>query len=209
MATQTDVTDESPGAMLTRMLAGQRTFLENIYSLMRFLEAEVTKHGWDLIKNGGYGITRNGMGRGLASFISADWTISQAGIAFVRAGQAQLVQGVTNTQIPADGLEVLAFQVRWLDKAPAEPVVWHAKFLAEPKGPTTPKKWEEYQSAVFYRLQPEARPDETRSGNIKPGQASIGGAAIVFTGSYAEVPVTAIQTQEDVISQLVEPALAS
>jgi hypothetical protein len=209
MATQADIAEESPGEMLARMLAGHRTFLENVYSLMRLLEADVTKRGWDLVKNGGYGITRNGLGRGLTSFVSGDWAISQAGIAFVRPGQARLVQGVTNTQIPAEGLEVLAFQVRWLDKAPAEPVVWRAKFLAEPKGPTTPKKWEEYQSAVFYRLVPEARPDEASSGNIRPVQASVGGAAIVVTGSYAEVPVTAIQTQEDVISQLVEPALAS
>lgn len=207
MATQTDVVEESPGAMLARMLAGQRTFLENVYSLMRFLEAEVTKRGWDLVKNGGYGITRNGMGRGLASFISADWAITQAGIAFLRAGRAEFAQGVTTTQIPAEGLEVLVFQVRWLDKAPGEPVVWHAKLLVEPKGPATPKKWEEYQSTVFNRLGPEARPDEAGSGNIRPGQASIGGGAIVFTGSYAEVPVTAIQTQQDVVSQLVEPAL--
>lgn len=206
MAAKTDVAEESPGAMVARMLAGQRTFLENVYSLMRFLEAEVTKRGWDLIKNGGYGVTRNGMGRRLTSFV--DWAVSQVGIAFVRPGQAQLVQGVTNTQIPPEGLDVLLFQVRWLDKAPGEPVVWHAKLLVEPKGSTKPKKWEDYQSAVFNRLEPAPRPDGVASGDVKPGEVPLGGTAIVFTGRYGEVPVVELLRQEDVISRLVEPALA-
>ena len=206
MATQTDVAEESRGALLARMLAGQRTFLESVYSLVRFLEAEVTRRGWDLVKPGGYGVTRDGKGTGLATF--RDWAISQAGIAFVRPGQAQLVQGVTNTQIPAEGLEVLVFQARWLDKAPGEPVVWHAKLAVEAEGPTKPRKWEDYQTMVFNRFEPEARQDETRAGNIRPGRASISGSAIVFTGRYAEVPVTAIQNEQDVVTQLVEPALA-
>ncbi|UCH86639.1 MAG: hypothetical protein JSU97_09015 [Dehalococcoidia bacterium] len=205
MAAQTDVAEESPGAMLARLLVGQRTFLENVYSLVRFLEAEVTKRGWDLIKNGGYGVTRNGMGRRLTSFV--DWAVSQVGIAFVRPGQAQLVQGVTNTQIPPEGLEVLVFQVRCLDKAPAEPVMWHAKLLVEPKGSTKPKKWEDYQSTVFNRLEPVPRPDEATSGDIKPGEVPLSGTAIIFTGRYGEVPIAGLLTQEDVISQLVEPAL--
>jgi hypothetical protein len=180
-------------------------FLESIYSLMRFLETEVTKRGWDLVKNGGYGITRNGMSRGLTSFATADWVISQAGIAFVPKGQAVPTQGVTNTVIPPDGLGLLVFQVRWLDKSPEEPVVWRAKLQAEPEGPEKPRKWEEYQSTVFARLEPEPQPAGARSGNIRPGRAVIGGAPIVFTGSFNEVPVTAIQTQDDVVSQLIEP----
>ena len=207
MAAQTDVAEESPGAMLARMLAGQRTFLENVYSLMRFLEAEVGKRGWEIVKNGGYAVTRNGAGRGLTSFSSGDWVTSQVGIAFVRAGQAHFAQGVTTTQIPAEGLEVLAFQVRWLDKAPGEPVVWHVKLRVDPEGSTPPRKWEDYQTTLFNRLEPEARPDGARSGDIKTSRASIGGAAVTLGGRYAEVPVTAIETQEDVVSQLVEPAL--
>lgn len=209
MAPQTGVTEESPGAGLTRMLAAHRTFLESVYSLIRFLEAEVTKRGWDLVKNGGYGITRNGAGRGLANFTWGDWVTTQVGIAFVPEGQAVFKQGVTNTQIPPEGLQVLVLQIRWLDKAPEEPVVWHTKLLVAPEGPKEPKKWEEYQTLVFNRLEPEARPASARAGDIKPGRASISGAAIVFTGTYCEVPVTAIETQEDVISQLVEPALAN
>jgi hypothetical protein len=206
--TEAVLAEESPGAALARVLAAQRTFLENVYSLLRFVEAEATKSGWELVRNGGYGITRNGMGRGLTSFATGDWAISQAGIAFVRPGQAQLVQGVTNTQIPPEGLELLVFQVRWLDRAPAEPVVWYGKLLVEPEGTAKPRKWEEYQNMVFFRLEPDVRSSETRAGNVRPGRASISGSAVVFTGRYAEVPVTAIQNEQDVISQLVEPALA-
>ena len=206
MATKTDVGGESPGADLARMLSGQRMFLENVYSLMRFLETEVTKRGWDLVKNGGYVITRNGYSSSLTTF-SDEWAISQAGIAFVQAGQAALRQGVTSTQIPSEGIDILVFQVRWLSKAPEEPVVWHARLSVEPEGSTKPKKWEDYQSAVFNKLDPEARPDGARSGAVKPGHVSHGGAAIVFTGSYGEVPVAEIETQAEVVSQLIEPAL--
>ena len=208
MATRRIVAEESEGSLLTHMLAGYRTFLENIYSLMRFVESEVTKHGWELVKNGGYGVTRNGAGRHLANFASADWVTTQIGVAFVRQGLAANAQGYTNTEIPENGLELLVFQVRWLDKAPGEPVVWHARLTVEPAGPTKPKKWEEYQTLVFNRLEPEVRADGTRSGRIKPGQASIGGA-IRFYGEYGEVPVTALLNQEDVVEQVLKPALES
>ncbi len=206
MATKTDLGGESPGGNLARMLSGQRMFIENIYSIMRFLEADVTKRGWDLVRNGGYGITRNGMGRSLTSFSSADWVINQVGIAFVSAGKASLFQGASTTQIPPDGLELIVFQVRWLDRSPEEPVVWYARLHAEPEESGKTRKWEEYQSLVFNRLEPESR--ETRSGNIKAGRAVISGSAIVFTGDYCEVPVAEITNQEDVVSQLIEPALA-
>ncbi len=208
MATKTDVGGENPGGDLARMLSGQRMFLENTYSLMRFIEADVTKRGWELVRNGGYGITRNGMGRGLTSFSSSDWVINQVGIAFVPTGQASLDRGRTTTQIPPEGLELLIFQVRWLDKSPEEPVVWYARLVAEPGGSTKTNKWEDYQSDVFNKLEPEARPDGTRLGDVRPGRVSGGKPAIVVTGSYGEVPVAEIETQEDVVSQLIEPALA-
>ena len=189
------------------MLAGHLNFLQSVYSLVRFLEAELTKRGWELVKNGGYAVTRNGYSSTLATF-SDDWAISQAGIAFVQEGQATLRQGVTATQISSEGLDVLVFQVRWLDKSPEEPVVWHARLVAKPEGSGKTKKWEDYQSAVFNKLEPEPRPDGARSGNVRPGHVSRGGAAIVFTGRYGEVPVAEIENQEDVVSQLIEPALA-
>ncbi|MBI4318025.1 MAG: hypothetical protein HY675_06010 [Chloroflexi bacterium] len=64
MGTQAKLVEDSPGGPLNRMLNGQRTFPENVYSLMRFLEAEISKHGWEMGKNGGYDNARNGMGRG-------------------------------------------------------------------------------------------------------------------------------------------------
>lgn len=208
MATQAEVARESPGGILAQMLAGHRMFFENLYSLFRFLEGEITKNAWELVKNGGYGVTRNGMGRGLASFASGDWLTTQMGIAFVAAGSARLVQGTTNTKIPEGGLNLLFFQGRWLDKSPEEPVIWHGRLRVEAEGATAPRKWEEYQSIVFSRLEPEGQPDGARSGNTKPGRASISGAAVVFTGTYSEVPVASILSQEDVMSQLVDPALA-
>lgn len=209
MATQADVARESPGGMLTQMLAGHRMFFENLYSLFRFLEGEMTRNGWDLVRNGGYGVTRNGMGRGLTSFATGDWVTTQMGIAFVPAGSSQVVQGTTNTKVPQDGLNLLFYQGRWLDKSPEEPVIWHGRLLVEAEGAATPRKWEEYQSIVFSRLEPEARNAGIRSGNVKAGKASISGTAIVFTGAYAEVPVASLVSQEDVISQLVQPALTA
>ena len=207
MAVQVGVTREGPGGMLTDMLAGHRLFFANLYALFRFLEAEVTKRGWELVKNGGYAVTRNGMGRGLTNFASADWVTTQMGIAFAGQGLTRFTQGVTNTDIPAEGLELLFFQARWLEKAPEEPVVWHGKLRIEAEGSAPLRKWEEYQTIVFWRLGPELRPDGTRSGNIKPGKASVAGAALVYTGTYAEVPVASLLSQEDVVSQLLEPSL--
>ena len=118
MATQANVAREGPGGMLTQMLAGHRMFLENLYSLFRFLEGEATKSGWELVKNGGYGVTRNGAGRGLTNFSSADWVTTEMGIGFVSSGLARFAQGVTNTDISTEGLDLLFFQARWLDKSP-------------------------------------------------------------------------------------------
>jgi hypothetical protein len=112
MDAQAEPVRESSGARLNAMLGGQRVFLENIFSMMRFLEADLTKRGWELIKNGGYGVTRNGRGSALTNFASADWVLTQIGIAFVRAGQSKMEAGVTVTPIPTDGrLDLLAFLV--------------------------------------------------------------------------------------------------
>jgi len=208
MAVQAGVGREGPGGMLAQMLAGHRLFFANLYALFRFLEGEVTKRGWELVKNGGYAVTRNGAGRGLTNFASADWVTTEMGISFVGPGLARFAQGVTNTDIPTEGLNLLFFQARWLDKSPEEPVIWHGRLRAEAESSAPLRKWEEYQSTVFSRLEPEPEPDGTRSGNVKPARASVAGAAIVVTGTYAEVPVASLLSQEDVISQLVEPALS-
>jgi hypothetical protein len=196
---------ESPGAQLTAMLAGQRVFLENVFSLMRFLEAELTKRGWDLIRNGGYAVTRNGSGHGLTSFASADWVVTQAGIAFVRSGVSELATGRTATQIPAVGqLELLAFQVRWLDKAPGEPVVWRANLAVESPPDKPARKWEEYQSSVFDRMMPDVGEGTGSSGLIRPIRFTGGGESVVVTGDFVAVPVASIASQQDVISLLID-----
>lgn len=200
-----EIVRESPGAQLNAMLAGQRMFLENIFSLMRFLEADLTKRGWDLIKNGGYGVTRNGRGVGLTNFASADWVLTQMGIAFVRAGHATMEAGVSVTQVPAGGrLDLLAFQVRWLDKAPGEPVVWRANLSLESLGEKPPKKWEEYQTWVFNRLEPDLTNATASSGPIKPVKYASAGVSVVVMGEFIAVPVTSITSQQDVVSYLID-----
>ena len=157
---------------------------------------------------GGYGITRNGMGRGLANFSGADWTTTQSGIAFVDPDQSSFAQGSTTTQIPTEGLALLCFQVRWLDKSPDEPVVWRMRLVVEPEGEKEPKKWEEYQSALLARLEPASRAAGERSGDIKPGKVTVASRPIVYKGSYSEVPVMELQSIENVMTGLVEPAIA-
>jgi hypothetical protein len=216
MDTELSLADEQPGALLNRMLAGYRTVMESVYSLMRFLEVQSVQAGWQLVKLGGvYGVTRSGLGSGLASFSKADWVTTYVGIAFVRAGRSTTGQyGSTTTQIPENGLEVLLFQVRWLDKAPREPVVWYVKLQVE-RGTAqagdawSTRKWEDYQTDVFRKLEPDGQLDGARSGTVKPGTVSKGGTEIVFSGQYAEIPVIDILSQEDALSLIVGPALAN
>jgi hypothetical protein len=205
MVTSTEGLMQSRGAQLNAMLEGQRVFLENIYGLMRFLEADLTKRGWELIRNGGYGVTRNGRGVGLANFSSADWVLTQMGVAFVRVGQSKLEAGVTTTPIPVGGrLDLLAYQVRWLDKSSGEPVIWRMNLWLESIGEKPPKKWEEYQTWAFNRLEPEAGISADGSGPIKPVKYAGSGVSVVLTGEFTAVPVTSIMSQQDVVAHLID-----
>lgn len=206
MDAEAQVSDVPDGDPLTRMLVAHRTFLENIYSLVRFLEGEVTKRGWELVKNGGYGISRNGAGRALSNFASADWFMTEAGVAFVPQGKVKLHRGATHTDIPDTGLDMLAFQVRWLDKSPSEPVVWRAKLSVTRLGPQKDTKWEDYQNWAFNSLEPF---DETKQGTIKPmtlwWKKDVEGVQI--EGTYVAIPVDQIRNEKDVVHLLVEPAV--
>ncbi|MCG3771024.1 MAG: hypothetical protein JW384_02204 [Nitrosomonadaceae bacterium] len=187
------------GSQLTQMLAGQQKFLENIFSLMRFLEGELTKRGLILVKPSGYGVTRNGKGTGLANFTTAEWVTTQIGVTFV--SETEIITGTSKTIIPSTGLHLLAYQVRWLEKAPIEPVIWFAWLLIMPLG--TPKKWEEFQSAFMIRLEAS----RTEGGFVTEDKVMWGGSGVRWSGSYRAVPVTDIQSAEDAITKLVEPAL--
>ena len=79
MDATTERVEESAGAALARMLGAYRLFMENVFALMKFLESEMSKRGWDIVKNGGYGVTRNGFGRGLTNFTTAEWLTTQTG----------------------------------------------------------------------------------------------------------------------------------
>ncbi len=202
-----DAGQVAPGRALTRVLEAYRTLLENVYSLMRFLETEVFKHQWVLVKPGAYIVTRNGTGRGLASFATGDWVTTEIGVAFVPAGRTKVGSYFTQTMIDASGLDLLAFQVRWLDKSPAEPVVWIARLHVELQGSGKRCMWEHYQTGVFAQLEPEVR-GQARSGQIQPGKAVSQGTAISYTGTYTEVPLARLQTREDVVALLLEPVLS-
>lgn len=198
MDTSAELVEETAGAALSRMLAGYWSFMENTFALMKFIEGEMTKRGWDIVKNGGYGVTRNGYGRGLSNFASAEWVTTHTGIGFVKSGIGTMENGVGVTQIPTSGLTVIAFQVWW--ELETEPLVWRATLLVQPEGESKPKKWEEYQSAVFARLNSDE--SDERTGTLDAGRVVISGSPIVFTGEYLEVPVTSILSPEDVLNQL-------
>lgn len=203
---ETETIETSDGARLDQMLSCYRKFLESVYALMRYLEAELTKREWELVRNGGYAVSRNGLGAGLANFAKADWLPTQIGIAFVRPGLAVPVAGTTNTQIPAEGLEVLFFQVRWLDKSPGEPAVWYGKLTVVPEGPGQVKKWEEYQNQVLRVL--EAENSSRRTGRIKEFKMGPSGTAITVTGEFTPVPLTELRNEQDIFNMLVSPIVS-
>jgi hypothetical protein len=163
------------------------------------------RRGWDLIKPGAYTTTGNGGSRGLARF---DWPVTKVGIAFVRRGTAVAVRGTTNTPLSPEGLDLLTFQVRWLDQAAEEPVVAAIALHAESVRANAPGNWEDHQTRVLNHVEPDRTGDGASPRTIKSGTVSSKGVAIAYSGAYLEVPVAQILSQEDVLTDLVEPALA-
>jgi hypothetical protein len=207
MATETQRAQDTDGAALAQMLKAHRTFLENIYALMRLLETELTKQGWELVKpNGYYCVTTNRIGMGLAEFY---WSLDHIGIAFVGKGHATAEKDGTKTLIPEEGLEVLAFQVRWLHKSPEQPVVWRVRLRLRPALESPPPtNWEAYQDDVFRGWQ-AAKPNGAASEAL---QFSIPvrkeRSSISLDGTYHEIPVAQLLTREDVDTLLIQPALS-
>jgi hypothetical protein len=199
----------SQAEALNRVFASYRTFLENVFALMRYLEAELTKHDWEMVRGSGYAVTRNGWGSGLASFASADWAITEIGIALVPVGLAKTTTEYTNTPVPKDGLVVLYFQVRWLDKSPDGPAVWFGRLIATPGPSGEARKWEEHQTEAFKRLEAaNLSESEAGSGALKPFQVAKSGLQVNVVGDYTAVPVTELLNESDVARKLVQPALA-
>ncbi len=98
---------------------------------------------------------------------------------------------------------MLGFQLRWLDQDVKEPVIWGMKLQVKPGGNGQVRKWEEYQSMVFGRLEPQSQALE-RVGRIKL-RAPIAG--ISFGGSYIQVPLAELGNEEDVATRLIKPSL--
>lgn len=198
----------STGAKMNEALGYQRQFLENVYALMRFIETEVTKRDWEMVKYFGYAVSRNGTGLGLTNFATADWIVNCVGLVFVPSGVSKSQPGASNTDtpIPPTGLELLYFQVRWLDKAPMGPTVWFGRLKVVPSNDKEARKWEEYQSHAMRRLEP--RPSDNASrGSIAPFRLAAKGSAVIVEGDYVTVPILELGSEQDVMSRLVLPAL--
>jgi hypothetical protein len=186
------------------VLLAYRTFFENIYSFIRLVERKMDKRGWALIKNGGYGVTRNGTGGGLGDF--DNWVTTRIGVAFVDRDQTTTNGGVTNTIIKPAGLALVAFQLRWTSEASLEPVVWGMRLVVRAVGPKPPQKWEEYQSAVFARV--DADGDRTRSvGALNATAVAVKATTIQVEGRYVEARLRDVNGEEDVMKGLISRTL--
>ena len=215
MAPETRVDDDRDGALLARMLDGQRIFFEAVFALMRTLEAEVGKRGWRLVRIGGvYGVTRNGRGTGLSTFAKADWVASQISLAFVPTTKTTSgPYGSTITRVPPDGVEALVFQVRWLDKAPREPVLWSVRLRIERAGAGdeaawAKPKWEDYQTEALNCLEANEKVERAPHGELKRGNVIRSGIGIAYTGRFLEIPVVQLDGPSDVASKVIEPTFA-
>lgn len=203
----TEVESVSQAEALNHVLTSYRTFLENIFALMRFLESELSKRGWALMRGSGYAVTRNGWGSGLASFASADWFMTEIGICLVQPGAGQLSGGYTVTLIAAEGLELLYFQVRWHEKSPAGPAVWFGRLQVTLGPKEEARKWEEYQTEAFKRIEPGPGTEADGRGSIRPFQVTRTRLTVNVTGTYTAVPVTELLNEDDVVRRLVLSAI--
>ncbi len=105
---------------------------------------------------------------------------------------------------------MLFIQVRWLARAPTEPVVWYGELDVKRNETDTHAslpRWEDWQTLVFARL--ESAPDldgPARGYEARPINPVSLREGLSFTGCYSEVPVGELQTRADVASRIVEPA---
>ena len=141
------------------------------------------------------------VGRGLARF---DWPVTKIGIAFARRGTTVAVGGATNTALPPEGVDILVFQVRWLDQAAEEPVVAAISLHAESVGADAPVRWEDHQTRVLNHFEPDRTGDGTQPRTIKSGTVSNRGIAIAYSGAYLEVRVAQLLSQDKVMTELVK-----
>lgn len=203
----------SLGRRMSDVLAAQRMFLSNVYEMLRVLERETTQRGWTLIRPNGYVVARNGWGSSLASFSSGDWVLTQLGLAFVDDQRTALdaSTGSTVTDVGRQ-LELLAFQVRWLDKSPEEPVVWAMKLLAIPETDGGgPKRWEAFHAGVFNRVKAdESGVDQSAINRLVELNLSAakGAGRLLVSGCYRQVALAVLQSPSDVVDRVINPGVS-
>jgi hypothetical protein len=195
------------GRRLTELLEAHQVFVQNLYGLLRLIEEQLTARGWSLIRPNGYVVARNGWGSSLGRFSTADWILTQLGLAFAKPERAILdaTSGSTVTEIGQE-LTLVACQSRWLDKAHDEPVMWAMMLVAKPdEGGETTKRWELYHAGAFNRLHAAdlIEGEWSRLAEIRVVPSG-GGSPIRLSGQYLQVPLSRICSASDAISLIVE-----
>ena len=189
------------GRQLHDVLAAYREFIRSTHALMRCIESEMTRRGWTLLRPSGYAVTTNGYARGLAS--CTDWTPTTVAVAFVQ-GDVPLQGGVTVTPLAEQARRILAFQVRWLEAAAGEPVVWRLELDVSRSGEGDKwQKWEVWQQEVFNNI---AKADARADGafTVKPGTSKGGAVTVHYVGTGHEVPIAVLVDSDSVVRLLVE-----
>lgn len=187
------------GEVLGQLLELHYKFIIRAYELLRSVQrlipGEELAAVWPSpIRNGGE-----------SKFTGQDRVQSYMGTAFV---SRDLRKG--KIEIPADGLPLLVFQLRWLERSPEEPVIWAVKALA--KATAHPSYGEHYYSELFRQL---ARPSGLdRSGPFELPEWEAKSTAkeapnrkILLSGLAIEVPFADLKTEADVAEKLFGPAM--
>lgn len=196
----------TPGQRLANILDGYREFMENVFRLACFLETEMDRRGYALVRPGGYYATRSGLGSGLTNFAGNDWVTNHVGVAFTRKDRTSFAGGVSTTTIQ-EGLDLILFQVRFLDRSPEEPVIWRVALHVTP-GEGTPEKWEKYQTLAYKKLQAPSSSSNESVFDIQPASVRISGTSVDIKGHVQAVPVMDISDSEDVIRLLLNDPLS-
>lgn len=193
------------GSQINDVLRAHGEFIRSTHALFRFIEGEMTRRNWTLLRPAGYAVTSNGYARGLASCKPGEWHANFAGVAFLQE-EAQMQSGVSVTNLDETPRKILVVQARWLEMSPVEePVVW--KVLLEVSRQATTdryRKWEDWQTGVLTEM---AREPELQPGGrftLRPGKRTSGNVVLQYSGTGLEVAVADLTDPEAVVRRLID-----
>lgn len=189
---------------LARLIEGHQVFLEGVFNALKSIEELMAQRSdWALVQHNGHAVARDGWGENFANFPAADWVMTHAAIAF--APSSRLQEGSTTvTPIDTDGLPIVGFQARWLEKSPVQPTLWGLALTARLKSGDSTGKWESYHRNFFNQVSSNdeaPRFDE----DVKPGQKASGVA--VARGQYISVPLTKITNEAYLQTKVIDRTL--